>query len=120
MSGGSLFSSASYSQRSGSGSINLTGDIKIKGALVGASHTLSVTFAMGLITLQTITARTKTIYSVDSYDGNAASLCLVSDSPIEKADGTMVEIGDLSEGDELKGFSLRIIGNFILIGLNNW
>ena len=31
---------------------------------------------------------------------------MVSDSPIEKADGTMVEIGDLSEGDELKGFSL--------------
>ena len=52
------------------------------------------------------TARTKTIYSVDSYDGNAASLCLVSDSPIEKADGTMVEVGDLSEGDVLKGYAL--------------
>ena len=79
------------------------------GALVGAtSHTLSVTFEDGFNDHATNynSARTKTVYSVDSYDGNAASLCLVSDSPIEKADGTMVEIGDLSEGDELKGFSL--------------
>ena len=78
------------------------------GSLIGAtSHTLSVTFVMDLMTIsQTIIRRNKTIYSVDSYDGNAASLCLVSDSPIEKADGTIVEIGDLSEGDELKGFSL--------------
>ena len=112
VSGGSLFSSASYSQAgAGSGSITLTaGDMSnAGGALVGAtSHTLSVTFADGFNDHATNynTARTKTIYSVDSYDGNAASLCLVSDSPIEKADGTMVEIGDLSEGDELKGFSL--------------
>lgn len=111
VSGGSYFSSASYSQAgAGSGSITLTaGDMVNSGALIGAtSHTLSVTFADGFNDHATNynTARTKTIYSVDSYDGNAASLCLVSDSPIEKADGTMVEIGDLSEGDELKGFSL--------------
>ena len=111
VSGGSYFSSASYSQAgAGSGSITLSaGDMSNSGALIGAtSHTLSVTFADGFNDHATNynTARTKTIYSVDSYDGNAASLCLVSDSPIEKADGTMVEIGDLSEGDELKGFSL--------------
>ena len=111
VSGGSYFSSASYSQAgAGSGSITLTaGDMVNSGALIGAtSHTLSVTFADGFNDHATNynTARNKTIYSVDSYDGNAASLCLVSDSPIEKADGTMVEIGDLSEGDELKGFSL--------------
>ena len=111
VSGGSYFSSASYSQAgAGSGSITLTaGDMVNSGALIGAtSHTLSVTFADGFNDHATNynSARTKTVYSVDSYDGNAASLCLVSDSPIEKADGTMVEIGDLSEGDELKGFSL--------------
>ena len=112
VSGGSLFSSASYSQAgAGSGSITLTaGDMSnAGGALVGAtSHTLSVTFADGFNDHATNynSARTKTIYSVDSYDGNAASLCLVSDSPIEKADGTIVEIGDLSEGDELKGYAL--------------
>ena len=111
VSGGSYFSSASYSQAgAGSGSITLSaGDMLNSGALIGAtSHTLSVTFADGFNDHATNynTARNKTVYSVDSYDGNAASLCLVSDSPIEKADGTMVEIGDLSEGDELKGFSL--------------
>ena len=31
------------------------------------------------------------VYSVDSYDGNG-KLCLVSDSPIEKSDGTMIEV----------------------------
>ena len=111
VSGGSYFSSASYSQAgAGSGSITLSaGDMSNSGALIGAtSHTLSVTFADGFNDHATNynTARTKTIYSVDSYDGNAASLCLVSDSPIEKADGTVVEVGDLSEGDVLKGYAL--------------
>ena len=109
--GSSIFTSASYSQAgAGSGSITITaGDMANSGVLIGATaHTLSVTFADGFNDHATNynTARNKTIYSVDSYDGNAASLCLVSDSPIEKADGTIVEIGDLSEGDELKGFSL--------------
>jgi len=111
VSGGSYFSSASYSQAgAGSGSITLSaGDMSNSGALIGAtSHTLSVTFADGFNDHATNynTERTKTIYSVDSYDGNAASLCLVSDSPIEKADGTVVEVGDLSEGDVLKGYAL--------------
>ena len=111
VSGGSYFSSASYSQAgAGSGSITLSaGDMSNSGALIGAtSHTLSVTFADGFNDHATNynTARNKTVYSVDSYDGNAASLCLVSDSPIEKADGTVVEVGDLSEGDVLKGYAL--------------
>ena len=78
-------------------------------ALVGAtSHTLGVKFADGFNDHATNynSSRTKTIYSVDSYDGNAASLCLVSDSPIMKSDGTIVEVGDLSAGDELRGYSL--------------
>ena len=113
--GGGKFTSASYSDsNAGSSSIQLVaGDMSnAGGALVGAiSHTLRVKFADGFndhigsdsgynVNLD------KTVYSVDSYDGNAASLCLVSDSPIEKADGTIVEIGDLSEGDELKGYAL--------------
>ena len=51
--------------------------------------------------------KTKTIYGVDSYDGNNQSLCLTADSPIEKADGTVVNIEDLQEGDTLKGFSIN-------------
>ena len=108
----SIFTSASYSQAgAGSGSITITaGDMSnADGALIGATaHTLSVTFADGFNDHATNynTARTKTVFSVDSYDGNASALCLVADSPIEKADGTIVEIGDLSEGDELKGYAL--------------
>ena len=113
--GTSLFTSASYSQAgAGSGSITLTaGDMSNADGVLNLAtiHTLGVTFADGFndhigaaegYNVQ----QTKSIYSVDTYDGNAASLCLVSDSPIEKADGTIVEIGDLSEGDELKGYSL--------------
>lgn len=72
------------------------------------SHTLSVVFADGFNAHATNynTSRPKTVYAVDSYDGNSTSLCLVSDTLIEKADGTSIEIGDLEEGDRLKGYSL--------------
>lgn len=48
----------------------------------------------------------KTVYCVDSYDGHASSLCLTADSPILLSDGTIVDAGDLEEGDVLKGYSL--------------
>jgi hypothetical protein len=51
--------------------------------------------------------RNKSIYIVDSYDGNAAALCLTADSPIELADGEIIEAGDLDEGDILKGVNLN-------------
>jgi hypothetical protein len=72
------------------------------------SHTLSVTFADGFNHHATNynSARTKTVYSVDSYDGNSTALCLVSDTLVKMSDGTDVEIGDLEEGDRLKGYSL--------------
>ena len=41
----------------------------------------------------------KTVYSVDSYDGNSAALCLTIDSPVTLADGTIIEVGDLEEGE---------------------
>ena len=49
--------------------------------------------------------RDKTVYSVDSYDNNATALCLTVDSPITKYDGTIVEVGDLEEGDELLAYN---------------
>jgi hypothetical protein len=61
---------------------------------------------------------TKTIYAVDSYDGNSSALCLTADSPIELADGEIIEAGDLEEGDILKGVNLNGLseapdGNFL-------
>ena len=72
------------------------------------SHTVSATFADGYNDHATNynVARTKTVYSVDSYDGNSTALCLTIDSPVTLADGTIVEAGDLNEGDTLKGFSI--------------
>ena len=50
---------------------------------------------------------TKTVYSVDSYDGNSTALCLKSDTLVTLIDGSKVEIGDLEEGSQLKGYSLN-------------
>ena len=67
-------------------------------------HTLSVVFEDGFNDHGTNynSPRTKTVYSVDSYDIVTAALCLTSDSPVIKSDGSIVEVGDLSEGDVLK------------------
>ena len=71
-------------------------------------HTVSATFADGFNqhAVRYNTARTKTVYSVDSYDGNSTALCLTIDSPVTLADGTIIDAGDLNEGDLLKGFSI--------------
>ena len=54
--------------------------------------------------------KTKTIYVVDSYDGNSDALCLSLDTPITKADGTIISAGDVQEGDILKGFEIASLG----------
>lgn len=79
------------------------------------SHTLRVVFNDGFNDHATNynTNRDKTVYSVDSYDGNSTALCLVASTPITLHDGTQVEIGDLSEGDRLKGYSLDGLTNDI-------
>jgi hypothetical protein len=72
------------------------------------THTIRAIFADGYNTHATgyNTSRDKTVYSVDSYDGNSVALCLTSDSPITMADGSIKEVGQIEEGDKLKGFSL--------------
>ena len=77
--GTSLFTSASYSQNNfGSGSLIINaGDMANSGVLVGATaHTLSVVFEDGFNDHATNynSARTKTVYSVDSYDSNALNI----------------------------------------------
>jgi hypothetical protein len=78
-------------------------------ALLGVqTHTIRGKFADGFNDHATNynTNIDKTVYSVDSYDGNSTALCLTIDSPVTLADGTLVEAGDLNEGDTLKGFSI--------------
>lgn len=76
------------------------------------AHTLRVVFADGFNDHATRynTNIQRTVYSVDSYDGNSAALCLTIDSPVTLADGTIIEAGDLTEGDKLKGFSIGGLG----------
>lgn len=62
----------------------------------------------------------KTVYSVDSYDGNSTSLCLTIDSPVILADGSIVEAGDLVEGDKLKGYSLNGLSPDLDGGFYTW
>ena len=73
-------------------------------------HTISASFNDGFNDHATNynTVISKTIYSVDTYDGNTA-LCLTSDSPINLSDGTEIEIGDIFEGDELKSFNINTL-----------
>jgi len=82
-------------------------------SLLGAhSHTLSVAFDDGFNQHATNfnTAINKTVHSVDSYDGNSTSLCLTIDSEVTLSDGTIIEVGDLEEGDVLRGFAINTLG----------
>jgi len=74
-----------------------------------SANTIRVVFADGFNDHATgyNQPKDKTVYSVDSYDGNSAALCLTSDSPILLADGQIIDAGDLEEGDVLKGYSLN-------------
>jgi hypothetical protein len=52
----------------------------------------------------------KNVFVVDQYDGHASELCLTSDIPVTLADGTTIEVGDVEEGMELKGYTLSGLG----------
>lgn len=66
------------------------------------------------------TTRTKTIYVVDSYDGNTVDLCLTLDTPIQLADGTYINAGDLEEGMELMGSKFDGLESFEDTDYINW
>ena len=69
--------------------------------------TLSVTYADGYNVNATNynTTSTKTIYSVDSYNGiNSDALCVATDTDILMADGSTVKAADLYVGDTIKTF----------------
>lgn len=87
-----------------------------------AANTLRVVYTENyndhVTDVSTGVTKDKTVYAVDSYDGNSSALCLTADSPIELADGEIVEAGDLEEGDILKGVNLNGLsevsdGNFL-------
>ena len=94
------------------GSINPQGAGSQTTLLGAQSHTLNGKFHDGYNDHATRynTNIPKTVFAVDSYDGNSAALCLTVDSPVTLSDGTIIEVGDLEEGDELRGFSIGGLG----------
>ena len=59
-------------------------------------------------------AASKTIYSVDSYNGiNSDALCVSTDTDILLADGTSVKAGDLYVGDTIKTFVPKDMPNWL-------
>jgi hypothetical protein len=94
------------------GSINPQGASSQTTLLGAQSHTLNGKFNDGFNDHATRynTDIPKTVFAVDSYDGNSAALCLTIDSPVTLSDGTIIEVGDLEEGDELRGFSIGGLG----------
>jgi hypothetical protein len=79
------------------------------------STTLSVTYADGYNVNATNynTTSTKTIYSVDSYNGiNSDALCVATDTDILMADGSTIKAADLYVGDVIK--------TFVPTGMPNW
>jgi hypothetical protein len=71
------------------------------------SHTISATFADNFnhhATRHNV-AITKSVFSVDSYDGNSDSLCILVDTPVTLQDGSTIEAGDIVEGLKLQGYS---------------
>jgi hypothetical protein len=52
----------------------------------------------------------KTVYSVDSYDGNSTALCLPVDSLVTREGGDTIEIGDIEEGMKLRGIGINTLG----------
>ena len=94
------------------GSINPQGASSQTTLLGAQSHTLNGKFNDGFNDHATRynTNIGKTVFAVDSYDGNSAALCLTVDSPVTLSDGTIIEVGDLEEGDELRGFSIGGLG----------
>jgi hypothetical protein len=85
----------------------------VRSVVGNQTNTLRVNFADGFNDHATNynTNIDKTVYAVDSYDGNATPLCLTLDTPITKADGTIIAAGDLEEGDVLKGYSIETLGD---------
>jgi len=76
------------------------------------SHTIRAVYADGVnVDMTNYNSNIeKTVYSVDSYDGNATALCLPVDTLITLPDGSTIEIGDVEEGMELRGFGINTLG----------
>lgn len=104
-------STISLTTNNGSSAVFTIGDMPNTDGVLNSviAHGIRATFVDGFNDHATNygSGREKTVYSVDSYDGNSTALCLTADSPILLSDGQIIDAGDLEEGDVLKGYSLN-------------
>ena len=108
-----LESSADYTNQITVGTMNPQGSGTQTSLLSNHAHTITATFNDGFndhATRYNTATDGKTVYSVDSYDGNSDSLCVLTDTPITKADGTIVLAEDVIEGFSLQGYSFSGLG----------
>ena len=108
----SLESSADYTNQITVGTMNPQFSGTQTSLMSNYSHTITGTFADGYNDHATNynVGLTKSVYSVDSYDGNSTSLCILVDTPVTLQDGTSIEAGDITEGMELQGYSFSGLG----------
>ena len=103
----SLESNADYTNQITVGTMNPQFSGTQTSLMSNYSHTITGTFADGYNQHATRynTGITKTVYSVDAYDGNSDSLCILVDTPVTLQDGSTIEAGDITEGLKLQGYS---------------
>lgn len=103
----SLEASADYTNQITVGTMNPQFSSAQTSLMSNYSHTITGTFADGYNDHATNynTGLTKNVYSVDSYDGNSTSLCILVDTPVVLTDGSTIEAGDVTEGLKLQGYS---------------
>lgn len=118
----SLESSADYTNQITVGTMNPQFSGTQTSLMSNFSHTISSTFADGFNHHATNynTELTKTVFSVDSYDGNSTSLCISVDTPVTLKDGTTIEAGDITEGLELQGYSFDGLGEVSDASFYDW
>ena len=94
------------------GTMNPQGASSQTSLMSNYSHTLTGTFNDGFNdhAARYNTGLTKTVYSVDSYDSNSDSLCILVDTPVTLQDGSTIEAGDIVEGLKLQGYSFSGLG----------
>tara|TARA_B110000003_G_scaffold273916_1_gene312603 strand:- start:3015 stop:4340 length:1326 start_codon:yes stop_codon:yes gene_type:complete len=118
----SIGSNSDYTAVITVGSMNPQGASSQVSLSNAVSHTLSATYNDGYNDHATNynSARTKTVHSIDSYDGNTTGLCLTADTPVTLGNGTTIEIGEVEEGMKLQGYSLNELSNFGDSEFMNW
>lgn len=118
----SIETSADYTNQITVGTMNPQVPSAQTSLMSNYAHTVTGTFHDGYNDHATNynTGLNKTVYSVDSYDGNSDLLCVLVDTPVLLSNGSIVEAGDISEGMKLQGYSFNGLSEVSDSNFYNW